>query len=181
MKAVIPILCVGLTVTACVKDEPTAPDAPKVVSRGDACFAQEMTPARYETVTSQVLVAAAVRDDQGRVVAPARYRTQTQQRVVTPRKPIEFRTPCEADLTKPFVQMIQRALAARAVYSGPEDGVLTPQTKRAIRLYQQSFGLDSATLSLEGAQRLGLISLSQEQLDAASNGQGDPFNVVAQP
>lgn len=123
------------------------------------CFARQTRPAVVETETEQVLVAAEKRDPAtGEILRPATYRTKTHQKIVSPRAEWWFAAPCAADLTPEIVATLQRALAARGLYRGPVTGVLDEPTHRAIRAYQAPRGLDSATLSLRGAQELGLIA-----------------------
>lgn len=158
-------------------------ETPRIEERpareGDACFAQDETPATIETTTSHVLVAPAKYGDDGTLITPAQYRTETTQRIVQARQPIRFRTPCPDDLTAAFMESVQRALNVRGVYDGPITGKMDALTKAAIRAYQAPIGINSTVLSLEAAQRLGLISLTPEQLEAASTGQGNPFSVPA--
>ena len=70
---------------------------------------------------------------------------------------------CEAALTPNFVSSLQRALAVRGFYQGPESGELNWRTRRAVRLYQMDQGINSAILSLESARQLGLSAYNFEQ------------------
>lgn len=172
------IITSGLILQGCLAAQPGPQTGPDMDENG-ACFAQDETPATIETITSHVQIAPAEYDATGKVITPARYRTETRQRIVEGREAIRFRTPCQADLTPQFITTLQRALAARQVYRGQITGQMNSATRQAVRAYQSGFGINSAVLSLEGAQRLGLISLSPAQLQAASTGQGNPFSVPA--
>jgi peptidoglycan hydrolase-like protein with peptidoglycan-binding domain len=61
-----------------------------------------------------------------------------------------------------FAATLQRALAARGYYDGPVTGVIDAETTRAIRAYQAPLGIDSATLSLAAARRLGLAPIARD-------------------
>lgn len=125
-------------------------------ARPDACYAQDVTPAVIETVTEQVLVQAPELDASGAVRAPAVFRTETRQRIVTERDDLWFETPCAAENDPEFIAMLQRALAVRGHYRGPVTGVMDLRTRRAIRAYQRPQGLNSGALSLAAARLLGL-------------------------
>lgn len=173
-----PLIAAGLILQGCIAPVADPETGPEVDANG-ACFAQDETPATIETVTSHVQVAPAQYDENGTLIAPASYRTETRQRIIEGRAAIRFHTPCDDDLTPQFIATLQRALSARQVYAGAITGEMNSATRQAVRAYQAEFGLNSAVLSLEGAQRLGLISLTAEQLQAASTGAGNPFSVPA--
>lgn len=159
---------VALALAACT------PTTDADVSRADArpadaapgaCYARDLSPAVIETVTDQVLVTGAVRDAEGRVLSPAVYQTVTRQEIVQERQELWFETPCERDLTPDFVDSLQRALAARGLYTGPINGRMTQATRSAVRAYQAPRGLDSNIVSMETARALGLAAVER---DAAS-------------
>lgn len=153
--------------------QPPADLRPQLSDEAGRCYGRDVTPARTRTVTQQTMVQPAAPQD-----APGVYRTVTQQRIVAERREIEFRTPCAEKFTPEFIASLQRALTARGYYRGTVDGVLDVQTGRAIRAYQRRFGPDSAILSLEAAQRLGLVELSPGQIEAANRASAaDPFIV----
>lgn len=168
-KAIL-LLALGAALPGCMDAYGPPPGAST-----QACFAQDETPATFETVSRTVRVAPARRDAAGRILEPARYETRHEQRQIGAREPIRFRTPCAADLTPGFVSSLQRALAARQLYAGPIDGQMTAPLRQAIRAYQEKLGIQSDTLSLDAAQRLGLVRLTPEQLSAAGEGWGNPF------
>ncbi|MHC0053227.1 peptidoglycan-binding domain-containing protein [Actibacterium sp. D379-3] len=122
------------------------------------CWGMEMTPAEIETVTEHVLLQPAEVTTGGRVLEPALYKTETQQRIVKERTEIWFETPCSAQMDTGFIETLQRALKARDLYHGPINGHMDHATRRAVRRYQAPQGLDSAILSLAAARKLGLIA-----------------------
>lgn len=124
----------------------------------DSCWSRDETPARIETVTEQILVAPAVLDASGALLRPARYRTETRQRILRERESLWFRTPCPEALTPEFVASLQRALAARGLHRGPVTGRMDADTRAAVRAWQRPRGLDSAVLSLAAARALGLVA-----------------------
>lgn len=129
-----------------------------------ACWDKDVTPAVIETVTEQIHVTDEVRDDQGRVVAPATFRTVTSQRMVRDRQEVWFRAPCPADVTVAFVASLQRALKARGLYAEAVTGAWNPATAEAVRRFQAARGLDSPRLSLAAARELGLIAVDVGRL-----------------
>lgn len=131
-----------------------------------ACYGREIAPAVIETVTEQIAVKAAVYDDEGGLVTPARYRTETLQRIVTDRQEIWFKTPCADQKVADFAASVQRALHVRGYYSGRITGEFDWPTYRAIRKYQAKHGLDSAQLSLETARALGLSKIDRPVSEA---------------
>ncbi|WP_370285668.1 peptidoglycan-binding domain-containing protein [Pseudooceanicola nanhaiensis] len=112
------------------------------------CWGRDATPAVIETVTEQ----AAVPGPDG----SSSYRTETSQRIVQERREVWFRTPCPPEMTAEFISSLQRALAARGLYRGAITGTIDGPTRTAIRAYQKPEGLDSGTLSLAAARKLGL-------------------------
>lgn len=72
-----------------------------------------------------------------------------------------FEIPCADDLPTDFTASLQRALSARALYSGAITGKMDASTRAAVRRYQQPDGIDSGTLSLAAARKLGLIAVER--------------------
>ena len=128
------------------------------------CWAHDLIPAVYETVTEQTLVASEVRDDAGNVVTPAAYKSVSQLRVVAERRDIWFAAPCPEAMTVDFLATLQRALKARGYYNLPLTGEMDPATKEALRRYQADHGLDSPLLSLAAARDLGLSTTALNDL-----------------
>ena len=55
--------------------------------------------------------------------------------------------------TPDLVQSLQRALQARDLYAGAIDGIIGPQTRAAIKAYQNGL---SEVLTMDSAKNLGL-------------------------
>jgi len=121
------------------------------------CWDKYTSPAVIETVTEHVLVSPAKTNPDGSIRDLPVYRSSTHQAIVTPRGIRWFQTPCPDQMTSDRVASLQRALAARGLYRGAITGTLDGATRRAVRRLQKSEGLDSATLALETARKLGLI------------------------
>ncbi|OIQ42297.1 MAG: peptidoglycan-binding protein [Roseobacter sp. MedPE-SWde] len=170
-KATAPLLaCLSLSVAigmgACVPQNPAtglappASQAPPGAPPG-TCWHKNTSPAVIQTVTDQVLVTPAVRDDAGQILQPAVFRTVTRQDIVQPRRETWLETPCAEQMTPEFIASLQRALAARGFYRGIASGQIDRATRIAIRRYQKDAGLDSSTLSLDTARQLGLVAIAQ--------------------
>lgn len=135
-----------------------------------ACYAQEATPAVIETVTEQVMLQPPQIATDGRVLEPAVFVTETQQRIVEERRELWFRVPCELQVSdQAFIASLQRALTARGLYSGAVTGEMNRRTERAVRDFQAPQGLDSGILSLAAARQLGL-SLWNPEMAAQGGG-----------
>lgn len=146
--------------------------APKTSIEGE-CWGKDMTPARVETVTEQVLVRPA-----GPVIgpspdgaptyktvqSPAVYATQTQQKIVAPRAVFWFQVPCPAQMNTGFTATLQRALKSRGMYRGAVTGLMDAKTQKSVRWYQKQHGLDSTTLSLTAARQLGIVAYARDDL-----------------
>lgn len=165
----IPALAILLSASACVEnavvtssniDPISLSTAPPGAAPG-TCWGKTVTPAVVETVTRKILLQPAQISSDGRVQAPPIYKSEAQQQVVQPRRENWYEIPCEADLTPDFVSSLQRALEARGYYRGPINGTLDTRTSAAVGRYQQSEGLDSTTLSIAAARKLGLIVVKQ--------------------
>ncbi|MBY6088840.1 peptidoglycan-binding protein [Maritimibacter alkaliphilus] len=154
--------CTGIPVPGLGEPEVTQvrSEAPPGAPEG-SCWKRDFTPAVIETVTEQVLAAPEVRDEDGTVTRPAGYRTDVRQTIVQERREVWFRTPCDDELTPEFIASLQRALAARQVYSGPATGVMDNATRAALRRYQRPRGLDSGLLSLAVARQFGLLAVEE--------------------
>lgn len=140
-------------------DRPGPPSTPE-----GACWESDVTPAVIETVTEQIIVTTEVRAEDGSIVRPATYRTDTRTRILRDREEIWFRAPCPSDYTLEFVTTLQRALKARGFYMLPLTGLLDAGTRDAVRRYQAERGLDSPRLSLAAARELGLVKVSPAEL-----------------
>jgi hypothetical protein len=129
-----------------------------------ACWASDVTPMVIETVTEQVLVSDARRDEQGNVVSPAAYRSETRQKIVQEREEIWFRSPCPQEMNVEFIASLQRALKARGLYLLPLTGEMDFPTRAALRRFQSERGLESDRLSLGAARELGLVTVDPAKL-----------------
>lgn len=138
---------------AAIKAPPGAP--------AGSCWETEITPARIATITQQQIVTPPEIDENGQIIRPATLRTLTRQEVVQPRRETWFETLCPAELSPDLIATLQRALRARGYHATQVTGQLDPATKEAILRYQRKQGLDSSTLSLENARKLGLISVAR--------------------
>ncbi len=138
-------------------DGPGPPPGPE-----GTCWANDLIPAAFETVTEQTLVSAEVRDDAGKVVTPASYTSVSRVRVLNERRDIWFTAPCPADVTVAFVATLQRALKARGYYNLPVTGEMDAATNEAVRRYQADRGLDSPVLSLAATRQLGIATTDLE-------------------
>ncbi|MFY0309695.1 peptidoglycan-binding domain-containing protein [Leisingera sp. D0M16] len=162
------LLAALAALTACVQPQPGSPGSN--VSRDgryappgappDSCWSKHTSPAVIETVTSQVLAEPAQLDSSGQVIRPAIFRTETSQQIVIPRQERWFEIPCPATMTPDFIRTVQRALAARRLYRGPIHGQMDMATRKAVQRYQAPLGLDSGTLSLTSARKLGLVAVA---------------------
>lgn len=144
---------------------PPSPFDPLPKGGPGECWAADVTPAVFETVTEQVLVTEAQRDDVGNVIVPPVYSSEAHQRVVKEREAVHFRTPCPDQMTVAFVATLQRALKARGYYMAPVSGTMDAETAEAIRRFQEPLGLDSPTLSLRAARALGIVTTDLDDLE----------------
>lgn len=128
------------------------------------CWGRDQTPAVVETVTVQVVVSPEVRDDNGTLISPPVYRTETKQRIISDRDDVWFEAPCRDVFTPEFVGTLQRALKLRGFYAGPITGVIDPVTENAIRIFQKDQGLNSPFLSMIAARKLGIIAYSRDDI-----------------
>lgn len=145
-----------------------APDADRgIILRGTdgLCYGRETTPAIIETVTEQIIVQPAILNSDGSVRSPATFRTVTRQRILRERREVEFEAVCGEDLTPAFVASVQRALAARNAYAGPVNGLRDRRTRAAIEAWQRTNGGPSSpVLSVKAARTLGLVALTEDDL-----------------
>ncbi len=126
------------------------------------CWGKTVKPAIIETRTEQRLLEPAKYSDAGTVIQPARYKTESQQVIVSERQHSWFEAPCDNVLTVEFISSLQRALAVRNLYGGPITGEMDARTATAIRRFQQVDGPRSGVLALSSARKLGLIAIERE-------------------
>ncbi|MGZ9811749.1 peptidoglycan-binding domain-containing protein [Pseudoroseicyclus sp. H15] len=170
MRRALPLLLPWLAACTPIQEAPAAltpalQGAEIEIGEGGRCFGRDIQPAVIETVTAHELASPEVRGEDGTVVTPASYRTVTRQNIARERQDVRFETLCPPVYTAPFVESLQRALAARGYYDGPVSGQLDVATGRAIQDFQRGRGPDSPLLSLYAAQALGLVELTPEQLE----------------
>lgn len=130
------------------------------------CYGRDITPAIIETVTEQVLVGEAAFGEDGTLVRPARYESVIRQQITRERQEVAFETLCPPAYTEVFVASLQRALRARGFYSGDITGMMDTRTGRAVQDYQRREGPDSPLLWIAAARELGLVQLSEDQIEA---------------
>ncbi|MFU8779236.1 MAG: peptidoglycan-binding domain-containing protein [Roseovarius sp.] len=156
-------LALPLALAAC-QPLPSGPERPTIGAEAPpgappgTCWGKKDTPAMIETVTEQVQLTPAETDATGQILRPAAYATVTRQAILRERVTTWYETPCADLLTPEFIASVQRALAARGLYTGPVTARLDPGTRAAIARYQAPLGLDSDMLSLDSARRLGLVA-----------------------
>jgi len=126
----------------------------------EGCWAEEGRAARVETVEVEVVVEPAGLAPDGTLRTEPLTRTETRRRTVAPAEAVWFETPCPGAMDAARIATLQRALAARGFYEGPATGAMDTATGEAIRAWQAARGLDSATLSLAAARRLGVLPVA---------------------
>lgn len=134
------------------------PDAAPPGAPPGTCWTRQIMPATVETITRHKLVSPAETAPDGRILTPARYRTEKHQRIVEERRAIRFQTPCRAQLDHEFIASMQRALAVRGFYRGAITGRYDAPTRHSVLRFQTEQGLESGILSLKTARQLGLAS-----------------------
>jgi hypothetical protein len=135
------------------------------------CWGRTVSPAVIETVTEQVQVQPAQISSTGEIQSLPIYRTETRQKIVSPRVDNWFETPCTSALTPDVIATLQRALEARGFYGGAIHSELDDATRRAMRAYQISTGgPDSPVLALATARSLGVIAVDIPGVDQNRRG-----------
>lgn len=147
-----------------VPDFASARIAPPPGVTPGGCWVRDIAPALLETVTRQIEVSPARHAEDGTLIAPARFRTETVQEIQTERQELIFETPCPDALTPELISTLQRALEARGLYRGAITGEMDLPTRRAVRRYQSANGLPSGLLSIQSARRLGVLATPRDQL-----------------
>lgn len=159
-------LCGALAGCASSALPPEATPVP-LVSFGDIetdasgrCFATEIRPQQFRSVTQQVLVVPEERDRNNVLINAAIYRNESRQERVPTAPGMRFETLCPPLFTAERVATLQRALAARGAYAGTVSGQLDAATQAAIQRFQIPTGLNSPHLAIATARSLGLISVT---------------------
>ncbi|MCI5179858.1 MAG: hypothetical protein D3911_11175 [Candidatus Electrothrix sp. AW3_4] len=111
-------------------------------------------PAKYKTVRVKKLV----KEAEERVVqVPAEYKTIVKQVKVSDSKIVWRPALCEDEAVDSKIRELQSALSREGFYSGPANGVLTPETNEAIRAYQVERNLpQGGGMTLETLESLGI-------------------------
>lgn len=120
-----------------------AAETPLVTVPAEACWRTDRIPAVTETVF--------VEDETGTRVPRDILRRPAEDRL--------FAVPCPEHMDADFTASLQRALTVRGLYSDAVTGSWNDATAEAVRRFQAPLGLNSAVLSLDAAQRLGLIAV----------------------
>ena len=68
---------------------------------------------------------------------------------------------CPPDQTPEFIASLQRAFAARRLYSGDISGTWTPATVRSMRDFQSARAITTQSPSVAMAQELGLLPIDR--------------------
>jgi hypothetical protein len=127
----------------------------------ESCWAKEEIPAEVRIVEETVVLEPPGLAPDGTLRAEPLTRTERREDVIAPARTTWFETPCPEEMTAAFIASLQRALAVRGVHDGPVTGRLDASTEAAIRTWQAPLGIDSATLSLAAARRLGLAPVAR--------------------
>ena len=128
------------------------------------CWAHDLIPAAYETVTEQTMVTPEIHDAAGTLVSPAAYKSVAKLRVLRERRDIWFTAPCPETVTPEYLATLQRALKARGYFTQSLTGTMDRATTEALRRYQADHGLDSPLLSLGAARQLGVSTTTLDAL-----------------
>ncbi len=89
----------------------------------------------------------------------ARYSTAGGQPRNGKIEEVAFRVPCPEQMGESFIRTLQRALHARGFFDGDVTGRADPRTREAVQAFQRANGFNSPILTLETAQRLGLVPI----------------------
>lgn len=125
-----------------------------------ALIALGMTPsAQAEVNRARVELASVTLQGTEPRLCWARYSSGAGQARGNAIEEVAFRVPCPEVMRGAFMETLQRALMARGFHEGPVTGVADMQTRAAVQAYQRANGFDSPILTLETAQRLGLVPI----------------------
>lgn len=138
-------------------------EAPEGAAPG-TCWARDRTPRVVETVTEEVRL-----DPEAALARNGDVTTtfQTSHALSGGGDALLFETPCADQMSADLTASLQRALAARRIYRGTVTGEMNTSTRRAIRAWQKSQGLDSAILAMATARDLGLIAYERDPVETA--------------
>tara|TARA_R110002124_G_scaffold106467_4_gene258273 strand:+ start:15790 stop:16272 length:483 start_codon:yes stop_codon:yes gene_type:complete len=125
------------------------PVAPLSMVPANVCWATDRVPAETRTVFDET--------------GPDGARTPREE-ILRPSEERLFAVPCPEQMSGDFIASLQRALRVRGLFTGAVTGAMNAQTEAAVRSFQAPQGLNSAILSLEGAQLLGLVPVARGTL-----------------
>ncbi|ETR71450.1 MAG: peptidoglycan-binding protein [Candidatus Magnetoglobus multicellularis str. Araruama] len=103
-------------------------------------------PAKYKTIKYKKMVQPPKKNV---VPVPAQYKTITKKVKVAEGKMIWQRTMCETNIDRNVVLKIQQFLRKDRYNPGPVDGILGPQTRRALKSFQRDKGLAIGSITYE--------------------------------
>jgi hypothetical protein len=110
-------------------------------------------PAVYETVKVRRLVSEVKTE---RIEIPAEYQTVTKTNKISDEH-MEWRPVlCQTNATRPVVSSIQRALDQKGHSPGPIDGIIGPQTMKAVASFQKAESLPTGGLNYTTIKALGV-------------------------
>ena len=72
---------------------------------------------------------------------------------------VAFRVPCPEQMSPTLISSLQRALQARGYFDGTVNGQADLTTRAAVQAFQRDNGFNSPILTLDTAQRLGLVPI----------------------
>jgi hypothetical protein len=110
-------------------------------------------PAAYKTVKVRKLVSP---PEEQRIPIPAEYETVTNTEMITDGQMEWRQVICETNLGPNIISKIQNALLMAGHDPGPIDGVMGPQTHRAVKSYQMEKNLATGGLTIKTIESLGI-------------------------
>jgi cell division protein FtsB len=110
-------------------------------------------PAAYKTVKVRKLVSP---PEEQRIPIPAEYETVTKTEMITDGQMEWRQVICETNLGPNIISKIQNALLMAGHDPGPIDGVMGPQTHRAVKSYQMEKNLATGGLTIKTIESLGI-------------------------
>ncbi len=110
-------------------------------------------PAKYDTVRVRKQVSPT---SEKRIAVPATYKTVTKQTKVADERMLWREVLCDTNTTPDVVRRVQSALK-REGFNVSSDGVLGPDTLRAIDVYQRRNNLGTGGLTMATVKKLGVM------------------------
>ncbi len=139
------------------RERKTIPAVTKLVSKqvvdSPARTEKQTVPAVTKTIKKQVLV----KDSETRdVTIPAEYKTVSKRVAVTPDRTEWQPVLCAEDLNRETVKRLQGALIAKGYDLKVADGVMGSATKKALKDYEKSLGIESKGVTRATLSSLGI-------------------------